>query len=266
MLILFNRNVDTKMATKLKQIVVNFNRCRLLKCTLKKNIYPFHTCYNFLLNKEKVSRYTEVWPVSSCPYSSVSSINSISDEDEVRYIDIKHEIQEMKFRELKELAEKQYYEKGRHLVQVKLSGDKLPILNPIPTFRTLQTSELEDLVRKSKHYNKGQSFQVIAPTQFLTSRVNIDEAEQSLQSTTESSIKPGKISHKQLSLKVGIANHDIQAAIKRISKWLSGGTTFVTISITTSGKTLDGKSLEKNITKQLESVEGIRNLTVKLLK
>ena len=271
--ILFNRNVDTKMATNLKQIVKNFNRCRLLKCTLKKNIYPFYT-YNFL-NNRKVSRCNELWPISSCPYSSVTPIDCISDEDEVRYIDIKHEIHEMKFSELKEKAQNQYYEKGRNLVHVKLSGGKLPgnrhykqpgILKQTPTFRLLQAGELEELVRKNKQYNKGQSFQLIAPTQFLTSSVNIDGTEKHLQDTNVASVKPGKINHKQLSLKVGIADHDIQTAIKRISKWLHGGTTFVTVSITTSGKKLDGKALEQNITKQLECVEGIGNLTIKILQ
>ena len=73
-----------------------------------------------------------------------------------------------------------------------------------------------------------------------------------------------KLRQKQLPIKVGIGNHDLQAAITRINKWLSGGTTFVTVSIAAKGKRKEGMELENNIKSQLDN-DAIKMLTIKVL-
>ena len=259
------------MATKLKILVIYLHRSKLLNYALKTNVDQYNTFCNYPFYKLDVSRYNVRCPILSIPYSSSSSRDTIiSDDDEVRYIDINHEIQTLKFHELKKIAEKQYNEKGRNLVQVKLNSDKYArnfdktFKQQTATFRILQPSELEELVRKSKQHRKGQSFQILSPTLFMTSNVNCDQAENSVDATNISSMKSSKIGHKNLPLKVGIAEHDLQSAIKRITKWLNRRNIFVTVVISTSGKKVEGTALEKNIRTQLESVEGIENLSVKV--
>merc|ERR1719370_8381 len=95
---------------------------------------------------------------SSMILSSQDHFDNIRDDAEVRYFDSKHELQTMTFQELKQLATEQYNEKGRNLVKVKVSSDKLKYEDRTATFRTLSMKELEELVRKNKQYNeKGRN-------------------------------------------------------------------------------------------------------------
>ena len=188
--------------------------------------------------------------------------SDINDDEQIRYFNLKHELQVMTFGQLKELASQQYKEKGRDLIRIKLQGDKLPLSKQTPTFRILLPSELEEIVRKNRQHKKQQLFEKIAPSHFLdTSSTDLDSLELGASDTT---VKSGRIRQKQIRMKVGIGDHDFQAAIKRISKWLSSGTTFVAVTITSNGKKVEGKALEASIKNNLEAVDGIKNLTVKV--
>ena len=196
-------------------------------------------------------------------HSSTSSSINISDEEEVRYYNSKNEAVTLKFSELKELARKQYHEKGRNLVEIKLSGDQLRHEASFGTFRTLQNGELEDLVRKNRQHQKQRTFRIISPSVYLD--MEIDQIERNSGSSSDNlSSKSGKLRQKQLPIKVGIGNHDLQAAITRINKWLSSGTTFVTVSIAAKGKRKEGMELENNIKSQLDN-DAIKMLTIKVL-
>ena len=196
-------------------------------------------------------------------YSSTSSTINISDEEEVRYYNSKNEAVTLKFSELKELARKQYHEKGRNLVEIKLSGDQLRHEASFGTFRTLQNNELEDLVRKNHQHQKQRTFRIISPSVYLDMEIDHIENDSGSSSNNLSS-KSGKLRQKQLPIKVGIGNHDLQAAITRINKWLSSGTTFVTVSIAAKGKRKEGMELENNIKSQLDN-DAIKMLTIKVL-
>ena len=196
-------------------------------------------------------------------YSSTSSSINISDDQEVRYYNSKNEAVTLKFSELKELARKQYHEKGRNLVEIKLSGDQLRHESSFGTFRTLQNNELEDLVRKNRQHQKQRTFRIISPSVYLD--MEIDHIENNSGSSSNNlSSKSGKLRQKQLPIKVGIGNHDLHAAITRINKWLSGGTTFVTVSIAAKGKRKEGMELENNIKSQVDN-DAIKMLTIKVL-
>ena len=197
-------------------------------------------------------------------YSSGSSIDNMREDEQVRYYNYKHELQTMTFGELKELAARQCKQKGRNLVRVKLSGDKLSYQETTPTFRILLQNELEELVRKNRQHKKQQYFEIIPLSTFIRSEIELDDLEGS-DANMRDLVKPGRIRQKQLQIKVGIGDHDLQAATNRISKWLSGGRTFVIVTITSNDKKVEGKALEMSLRAKLEKAEGILNLTVKIV-
>ena len=193
-----------------------------------------------------------------------SHIN-INDNENVRYFNHKHELQTIAFGDLKEIAIKQFNEKGRNLVRVKVSGDKISSLKQTPTFRILLQNELEELVRKNRQHKKQQFFEVIPPSSFITSELKEEQTVSSDINTNDLTTKTKRIRQKQLRLKVGIGDHDLQAAVKCINKWLSSGTIFVTVNITSNDKNVEGKKmLETSLRSKLENAEGLQNLTFKM--
>ena len=190
-------------------------------------------------------------------HSISDSFDDIMNGDDVRYFDSKHELQTMKFSELKELATQQYNEKNRNLVKVKVSGDKAKTLKQTPTFRTLNIKELEELVRKNRQNQKQQFFEIIEPIKFLTSETLTSDPE-------TPSKKSGKVRYKQVSINAGIADHDVKVAAKRIIKLLSNQTTIVTLNIKSKGKTEEGAALEKSIKSHLGNDVASNNLIINI--
>ena len=260
---------NAKMTSQVFRNIVWLKRSSSITNTLRKG--RVNLCYRAPSNTLKIKYDTKKLKVDDGVfdfftvrfYSSTSSTINISDEEEVRYYNSKNEAVTLKFSELKELARKQYHEKGRNLVEIKLSGDQLRHESSFGTFRTLQNSELEDLVRKNRQHQKQRTFRIISPSVYLDMEIDHIENDSGSSSNNLSS-KSGKLRQKQLPIKVGIGNHDLQAAITRINKWLSSGTTFVTVSIAAKGKRKEGMELENNIKSQLDN-DAIKMLTIKVL-
>ena len=189
--------------------------------------------------------------------------NEIEDDREIRFYDTKHELQIMTFGALKTFAAQQRNEKGRDLIRLTVSGDKSGQLKPDPTFRCLLPSELAELVRKNRYYKKGQNFEKIPLADYgaISEGSDINQGDSSANTAT---INSGRIKQKQVALKVGVGDHDIQVAADKIRKWLKGGRTFVIVNIAASSNKNDGILLEANLRGKLNGVEEINNLTFKL--
>ena len=188
---------------------------------------------------------------SSMITSSKDHFDNIRDDAEVRYFDAKHELQTMTFQELKQLATEQYNEKGRNLVKVKVSSDKLKYEDRTATFRTLSMKELEELVQKNKQYQRQQFFEIIEPQKYLTSELELQ---------TDNPLKPetvakssGKIKYKQITINASIGDHDLQVAVKRMNKWLSNPNIIVTLNIKTKGKNEEREEFVKKVKLHLGS-------------
>ena len=188
---------------------------------------------------------------SSMITSSKDHFDNIRDDAEVRYFDAKHELQTMTFQELKQLATEQYNEKGRNLVKVKVSSDKLKYEDRTATFRTLSMKELEELVRKNKQYQRQQFFKIMEPQKYLTSEIELQ---------TDNPLKPetvakssGKIKYKQITINASIGDHDLQVAVKRMNKWLSNPNIIVTLNIKTKGKNEEREEFVKKVKLHLGS-------------
>ena len=237
------------MAYRTRSALSYMNRC-LLYSALKDNIgICSKNSLRLPTQQRNTSSSTQLLPFPSKPrcystHSIMDSFDNIMNDDNVRYFDSKHELKTMKFSELKELAKQQYNEKGRNLVKVKVSGDKANTLKQTPTFRTLNIKELEELVRKNRQNHKQQFFEIIEPIRFLPSEILSSDPE-------TPSKKSGKVRYKQVSINVGIADHDVQVAAKRIIKLLSNQTTIVTLNIKSKGKAEEGALLEKSIKSHL---------------
>ena len=190
---------------------------------------------------------------SSMITSSQDHFDNIRDDAEVRYFDAKHELQLMTFQELKQLATEQYNEKGRNLVKVKASSDKLKYENRTATFRTLSMKELEELVRKNKQHQRQQFFEVIEPQKYLTSEFELKTDDPLIGKPDTLAKSAGKIKYKQITINASIGDHDLQVAAKRIIKWLSNPNIIVTLNIKTKAKNEEGKEFVKKVKHHLGS-------------
>lgn len=252
------------MPSKLIKGVVGFHKCGFLSYFYKPYVSGYYGYDKTICNYPFVSRGGDLRFYDASlhlrSHSSTSSVNSISDDENVRYYNSNNELQIMKYVELKELATKHYNEKGRSLVQIILTGDQKPISGQTLTFRTMLMNELEETVRKNKQHRTQKKINIIHPSKYLTTE-NVVENQKS--STSAENVKTNRLKHKKLITNVNVGDHDLQAAVKRISKWLSGGTTFVTVEIKGKDKKSECIDVEKRIRAQLEDNDGLANLTVK---
>ena len=245
------------MACRTRTLIVCLNRC--FSTNLNVNYIPCpNNAKNSLSHTQKSNRM--LWALiskstfhSSMITSSADHFDNIRDDAEVRYFDAKHELQTMTFQELKQLATEQYNEKGRNLVKVKASSDKLKYENITATFRTLSMKELEELVRKNRQHQRQQSFEVIEPQKYLTSELEL-KTDNTFVGKPETLAKGStKIKYKQITINASIGDHDLQVAVKRINKWLSNPNIIVTLNIKSKAKNEEREEFVKKVKHHLGS-------------
>ena len=261
------------MAYKTTNILISWNKCLLFTTSNVFKKMCTNSIRSFLVQCQKTPNIP-LWRFHpKLEFHSTSNLSNdfdkIADDDNVRYIDLKRELKTMKFRELKDLATQQYNLKGRNLVKIKVSGEKIDANdNRYPTFRTLTIKELEESARKNRQQKqqnqKAQYFEIIDPSKFLTSEQKSDTEESLTENSDTIAMKSGKIRYKRVDINAGIADHDLQVAANRVIKFLSNGTTIVTLNIRTKGKSDEAASLEKDLKSYLGSDATNVNLVINI--
>ena len=100
----------------------------------------------------------------SAPKSVKSKLHLPPDTKQVRFQDGHGTLSRPTFAQVKEMARKANEEKGRELIRISMPPSE-ETKHPVPTYRLLNSTELENLVRLNRNQNFNQRFERIPLTE-----------------------------------------------------------------------------------------------------